>query len=147
MYVRYASRPLGEIAIAGKSGRSVAGEAMPPECHKPPPFFDQSTCTRSFGPGCRSDGVGPCGHASRISLLAVVPNGAPFAIEIVGNEPPRAPAAPSKERPPCSGSGRPVVTIGVTTFGGRWNVLPPSDERVMKIASEPDFESKPSQNT
>src|SRR6266705_3767095 len=27
MYVRYASRPLGEIAIAGKSGRSLAGEA------------------------------------------------------------------------------------------------------------------------
>src|SRR3954465_10934144 len=147
MYVRYASSPLGEIAIAGKSGRSVAGDARSPGVHDVPPFFDHSRCTRSFGPGCVSEGVGPCGHASRISSVAFVPNGAPFAIEMVGNDPPRAPAAPSKERPPCSGSGGPVVTIGVTTVAGRWNVLPPSDDRAMKIASEPDFESKPSQNT
>ena len=31
--MRYASWPLGEIAIAGKSGRSVAGEAIPPDVH------------------------------------------------------------------------------------------------------------------
>src|ERR671931_407727 len=29
MYVTYASVPSGEIAIAGKSGRSLAGEAIP----------------------------------------------------------------------------------------------------------------------
>src|SRR5919199_6301274 len=96
MYVTYASLPSGESATAGKSGRSLAGEAMPPELHERPWFRDQSTRTCSFGPGCVSDGVGPFDHASRISSVAPAPVGAPLATSTVGNEPSRAPR--SEER-------------------------------------------------
>src|SRR5919206_2036938 len=50
MYVTYASVPSGEIATAGKSGRSLAGEATAPGVHVRPPFRDHSTRTCSFGP-------------------------------------------------------------------------------------------------
>src|SRR5256714_13771545 len=70
MYVRYASVPSGEIAIAGKSGRSLAGEATPPELHERPWFVDHKTRTCSFGPGLVSDGVGPFDHARTISSVA-----------------------------------------------------------------------------
>src|SRR5205823_9055340 len=43
MYVRYASVPSGEIAIAGKSGRSLAGEATPAAVQLRPWFFDHMT--------------------------------------------------------------------------------------------------------
>src|SRR5919109_2598324 len=66
MYVTYASVPSGEIAIAGKSGRSLAGDATPDVVHESPPVVDVITCTCSFGPGCVSDGVGPFDHASTI---------------------------------------------------------------------------------
>src|SRR5689334_4766058 len=61
MYVRYASLPLGEIAIAGKSGRSLGGEAKLGSLHLPPPFVDVMTSTRSLGTGVASvsRGVGP----------------------------------------------------------------------------------------
>src|SRR3982751_3223777 len=65
MYVRYASPPSGEIAIAGKSGRSAVGEAMPAEVQLVPPFRDHMIRTCSFGPFA-SDGLGPFDHASRI---------------------------------------------------------------------------------
>src|ERR671933_2564826 len=80
MYVTYASVPSGEIAIAGKSGRSLAGDATVPAFHVRPWFFDQSTRTCSFGPGCVSDGVGPFDQASRISSVAPAPVGAPLAM-------------------------------------------------------------------
>jgi hypothetical protein len=66
MYVRYASVPSGEMAIAGKSGRSAAGEAMAADVQFVPPFRDHITRTCSFGPGLASDGVGPFDHASTI---------------------------------------------------------------------------------
>src|ERR671934_334299 len=84
MYVMYASVPSGEIAIAGKSGRSLPGEATPPEVHVRPWFSDHMTRTCSFGPGCVSDGVGPFDHASTISSVAPAPVGAPFAMSTVG---------------------------------------------------------------
>src|SRR5919108_3304391 len=90
MYVRYASVPSGEIAIAGKSGRSPAGEATPAEVQVLPPFSDHMTRTCSFGPGLVSDGVGPFDHASTISSVAPAPVGAPFAMSTVGKEPSRA---------------------------------------------------------
>src|SRR5438477_12428342 len=75
MYVRYASVPSGEIAIAGKSGRSLAGEATPDEVHVPPPLVDVMTLACSFGPGCVSEGVGPFDQASTISSVASAPVG------------------------------------------------------------------------
>ena len=59
MYVRYASCPFGEIAIAGKSGRSPAGDATPPSCQLLPRFVEYITRTCSFAPPPVSDGVGP----------------------------------------------------------------------------------------
>jgi hypothetical protein len=38
MYVMYASPPSGEIAIAGKSGRSLAGDANADSIQESPPF-------------------------------------------------------------------------------------------------------------
>src|SRR5919204_2067531 len=64
MYVRYASVPSGEIAIAGKSGRSIGGEATPADVQLWPWFSDHITRTCSFGPGLVSDGVGPFDQAS-----------------------------------------------------------------------------------
>src|ERR671936_1927526 len=87
MYVRYASVPSGEIAIAGKSGRSLAGEATPADVQERPWFSDHMTRACSFGPGCVSDGVGPFDHASTISSVAPAPVGAPFAMSTVGKEP------------------------------------------------------------
>src|ERR671939_1044392 len=87
MYVTYASVPSGEIAIAGKSGRSLAGDATVPAFHVRPCVFDQSTRSCSFGPGCVSDGVGPFDQASRISSVAPAPVGAPLAMSTVGKDP------------------------------------------------------------
>src|ERR671934_1179845 len=84
MYVRYASVPSGEIAIAGKSGRSLAGEATPADVHVRPWFSDHMTRACSFEPGCVCDGVGPFDHASTISSVAPAPVGAPFAMSTVG---------------------------------------------------------------
>src|SRR5207248_131000 len=70
MYVPYTSLPFGEMATAGKSGRSTAGEAIPPEVQVPPPLSDDRTFTCSFAPGLLSDGVGPFAHASTISFVA-----------------------------------------------------------------------------
>src|ERR671935_1518795 len=64
MYVRYASVPSGEIAIAGKSGRSLDGVATPADVQLWPWFRDHITRTCSFGPGLVSDGVGPFDQAS-----------------------------------------------------------------------------------
>ena len=146
MYVRYASVPSGEIAIAGKSGRSLAGEATPDEVHVPPPLVDVMTLACSFGPGCVSEGVGPFDQASTISSVASAPVGAPFAMSTVGNEPSRAPACPSNVRSPVK-SRIPVSSMCVTIRAGRTNVLPPSNERIMKIASVFVIGSKPSQKT
>src|ERR687887_1591650 len=121
MYVRYASVPSGEIAIAGKSGRSLAGEATPTDVHVRPWFSDHMTRACSFGPGCVSEGVGPFDHASTISSVAPAPVGAPLAMSTVGNEPSRAPATPSNVRSPDTGSRMPVVTKCVTTFGDPGN--------------------------
>src|SRR6188472_597220 len=134
------------MAIAGKSGRSLGGEAAVAELQVPPPFIDVMTWTRSFGPGCTSLGVGPCDQASTISSVAPTPVGAPFAMSTDGNEPSRAPAWPSKVASPVK-SWIPVDTMCVTTFGGRVKCLPPSDETVMKIAAVRVFGSMPSQNT
>src|SRR5919197_3702095 len=94
MYVTYASVPLGEIAIAGKSGRSPAGDATPDVVHESPPLVDVITFTCSWGGGFTSvsDGVGPFDQASTISSVASAPVGAPFAMSTVGNDPSRAPA-------------------------------------------------------
>src|SRR4051794_25195854 len=135
------------MAIAGKSGRSAAGEATLPEVHMPPPFSDHRTRTCSFAPGFVSDGVGPFDQASTISFVAPAPLGAPLAMSTVGNEPSRAPATPSFVRSPDSGSRSPVMVKCVTTCAGRSNVLPPLNERTMKIASVLVFGSPPSQNT
>src|SRR5437764_8425180 len=100
MYVRYASVPSGEIAIAGKSGRSLVGDATPDDVQVTPPSLDVITFTCSFGPGCVSEGVGPFDQARTISSVASAPVGAPFAMSTVGNEPSRAPAWPSNVRSP-----------------------------------------------
>src|SRR5215468_4993564 len=133
IYVRYASVPLGEIAIAGKSGRSLAGDAKPDAVHESPPLVDVITFTRSFGPGWLSDGVGPSDHASTISSVASAPVGAPLAMSTVGNDPSRAPAWPSNVESPVK-SGIPVETMCVTSCAGRTKDRPPSNERAMKIA-------------
>src|SRR5919201_6813695 len=134
MYVRYAPVPSGEIAIAGKSGRSLDGVATPADVQLWPWFRDHITRTCSFGPGLVSDGVGPFDQASTISSVAPAPVGAPFAMSTVGKEPSRAPATPSFVRSPVK-SRIPVWSKRVTIRAGRWNVLPPSNERIMKIAS------------
>src|SRR2546423_5981401 len=71
MYVTYTSVPSGAIAIAGKSGLSVAGEATPPDVQFSPPFRDVSTRTCSLSPGFVSEGVGPFDHASTIWSVAL----------------------------------------------------------------------------
>src|SRR5262249_40114142 len=90
MYVTYTSLPSGEIAIAGKSGRSPGAEATPPDVHESPPFCDHSTRTCSFGPGCVSDGVGPFDQARTIWFVAPAPVGAPVAVSTVRHETCRA---------------------------------------------------------
>jgi hypothetical protein len=129
MYVRYASRPFGEIATAGKSGRSVDGEPSPPESQLLPPVREYSRCTRSFG-WLVLVGVGPSVQASTISSVAPVPNGAPLAMSTVGKEPSRAPATPSLVKPP-TGSKMPDETKCVTIRAGRSKWMPPSNERIM----------------
>src|SRR5262249_32415788 len=114
MYVRYASVPPGEIAIAAKSGRSLGGDASGPGVHVLPWSVDHRTRARSFGPGRASDGVGPFDHASTISSVAPAPVGAPFAMSTVGNVPSRAPATPSNVRSPETGSRIPVWSTYVT---------------------------------
>jgi len=138
--------PSGEIAIAGKSGRSPGGEATIGPLHVLPPSVDVKTWTFSFGPGLVLVGVGPSVHASTISSVAPAPVGAPLAMSTVGNEPSRAPACPSKVRSPIA-SGIPAETMCVTTLAGRVKSLPPSEETVMKIASVLVFGSTPSQKT
>ena len=59
MYVTYTSVPSGEMAIAGKSGRSEAGDALPALWKLAPRSTENCTVARSFGPGWASDGVGP----------------------------------------------------------------------------------------
>src|SRR3954447_444144 len=113
----YASRPFGEIAIAGKSGRSLAGEATPPEVQLLPRVLEYRTRACSFG-WPTSVGVGPSVHASTISSVASAPVGAPLAMSRVGNEPSRAPATPSLVKPP-TGSEIPDVTKCVTIRAGR----------------------------
>src|SRR5919204_3035573 len=100
MYVTYASVPSGEIAIAGKSGRSLAGEATPADVQLTPLLRDHITLTCSFGPGCVSVGVGPFDQARTIWSVAPAPVGAPFAMSTVGNEPSRAPDSPSNDSSP-----------------------------------------------
>src|SRR5438046_6632564 len=94
MYVTYASFPFGEMAIAGKSGRSPAGDATPELVHELPPLVDVITLTCSLGGGITSvsDGVGPFDQASTISSVASAPVGAPFAMPTVGTDPARAAA-------------------------------------------------------
>ena len=47
-YVRYTSWPFGEMAIAGKTGRSAAGEAFTGPLNVVPRSVDHLTATRSF---------------------------------------------------------------------------------------------------
>jgi hypothetical protein len=72
MYVRYASPPSGEIAIAGKSGRSPGGDAALAELHVAPLERDHITRTCSFGPGLASVGVGPSVQAMTGAFQAVL---------------------------------------------------------------------------
>src|SRR5262249_58557740 len=146
MYVMYASLPFGEIAIAGKSGRSSPGDATPDDVHEAPPLVEVITITCSLGPALVSDGVGPFDQASTISFVASDPAGAPFAMSTVGNDPSRAPACPSNVESPVK-SGIPVETMCVTICAGRTNDRPPSNERAMKIAGVFVCGSPPSQKT
>jgi hypothetical protein len=109
--------------------------------------FPSHTGAVSFGPGLTSDGVGPFAYVSRIQFGAPAPLGAPFATEMLGVTPSRAPPMPSIVLEPEFGSNSPVGVTRVTTRAGRSNVLPPSNERITKIASCRVRVSVPSQTT
>src|SRR5215203_810627 len=91
------SVPSGEIATAGKSGRSLADAAFTGADHVAPRLVDHWTNACSFGPGLVVDGVGPSHQPSTITSLCGCgyPVGLPFAISAVGPMFVRAPAMPS----------------------------------------------------
>src|SRR4051812_2338002 len=120
--------PSGAMAMAGKSGRSLAGEATMGPWYEAPRFVDHSTIACSLGPGADVEGVGPSHHVTTTSSVAPPPVGAPLAMSRVGNEPSRAPATPSKVKSPETGSGSPHWSKCATARGFS-KVLAPSNER------------------
>src|SRR6187401_3325272 len=102
--MRYTCAPSGEIATAGKSGRSPAGDATSGPLKLTPRFVDHMSSACSLSPGALVLGVGPSHHVTTISSVASAPLGAPLAISRLGKLPSRAPARPSKVLSPETGS-------------------------------------------
>src|SRR5688572_17277222 len=101
MYTRYTSVPSGEIAIAGKSGRSEASAALTGADQVAPRLDETCTNACSFGPGLVLDGVGPSHHVTTIRSVAPAPVGAALAMSMLGKLLVRAPATPSNVKRPC----------------------------------------------
>src|SRR5213596_1797935 len=97
----------GAIAIAGKSGRSAAGDATIGPLYEAPRFVDHSTSACSLAIDEPTVGVGPSHQVTTTSSVASAPLGAPLAMSRLGNEPSRAPARPSNVASPEIGSTSP----------------------------------------
>src|SRR5829696_2995363 len=113
------SVPSGEIATAGKSGRSDAAAALTGALQVSPRLVDHWTNACSFGPGLVVDGVGPSHQPNTMTSLWgwAKPVGFPLAMSAVGPMFVRAPAMPSNVRRLWTGSKSPHSVVRATGRG------------------------------